>query len=679
MNFLFPGYLLGLGLVALPIIIHFFNFQRAKKVYFTNVEFLRTVKEVTNSRNKLRNLLILLARVLFISFLVIAFARPIIPNKEANSMGSSNFVSVYFDNSYSMQNERDNRRLFDMGKNYVEKLTELYPKNGLYQLIDNSSAGNMSFFYEKDRLLEKLSELNFSNTGQKLENIYSRQQEALVNNSAYRSNHIFWISDFQKNSIGDLSQLALDSSNHIYLLPVQPEAKTNVFIDSLWLETPFVKVQENSLVNVRVMNSGETETNDILLKLFIDDKQVASSTLDIPAGSSQEVQLNFAVADGGDKKCRVTIEDYPVTFDNDYYFILKVAPKIKIVAIRGQGKDYITPVYSNESFFEIQSFGIDAVDYNALTSVDLIVLQNLNDIDGALQAALNKALQQGSTLVVFPGARSNMASYNAALPLRMEWLGQKTDSVAFTGIQVPSDQNPFFEGVFERVSQNMSMPQGLPLLRWSSVSENLLKYKTGLPFLGQVQTSSQAEVFVFSTPLALQFTDFPKHALFVPTMYKIALASKVKSERLAFSFNESVATLSMDSISRNDIFKLVEGSFELIPSQRVIQSQLMINIPKAELEANTYDLVLTKSNEKKGKVAFNYDHQESDLDHYSIDELKELFAHKKNVQVFDGIEADDLVTEFKEKNIATFLWRHFLVMALLFLLMEVLIIRFWKS
>ncbi len=148
MNFLFPPVLFGLGLISIPIIIHFFNFQRAKRVEFTNVEFLRTVKEVTNSRNKLKNILVLLSRILFIACLVFAFARPFIPQNEVAGVETGNHVSIYLDNSFSMENERDGQKLRDLAINLTDQITESFPKNTVFQLLDNRFEGSMSYFAE---------------------------------------------------------------------------------------------------------------------------------------------------------------------------------------------------------------------------------------------------------------------------------------------------------------------------------------------------------------------------------------------------------------------------------------------------------------------------------------------------------------------------------------------------
>src|ERR1700749_154283 len=102
MQFLHPGYLYALSAIAVPIIVHLFNFRRYKTVYFSNVKFLREVKEETTSRSRLKHLLVLAARLLALTFLVLAFAQPFIPNKRNTGAGGRRLISFYIDNSFSM-------------------------------------------------------------------------------------------------------------------------------------------------------------------------------------------------------------------------------------------------------------------------------------------------------------------------------------------------------------------------------------------------------------------------------------------------------------------------------------------------------------------------------------------------------------------------------------------------
>src|SRR5690606_15816754 len=79
MKFVYPEFLYALFAIAIPIVIHLFNFRKFKKIYFSNVQFLKEVTQETQSKSKLKHLLILISRILAISFLVFAFAQPYIP------------------------------------------------------------------------------------------------------------------------------------------------------------------------------------------------------------------------------------------------------------------------------------------------------------------------------------------------------------------------------------------------------------------------------------------------------------------------------------------------------------------------------------------------------------------------------------------------------------------------
>src|SRR5215470_8319470 len=102
MQFVFPGFLFALSALSIPIVIHLFNFRRFKKIYFTNVRFLQEIKQDTRSRSRLKHLLILLARILMILFLVLAFAQPFIPVNKSNVVSGTKHISIFIDNSFSM-------------------------------------------------------------------------------------------------------------------------------------------------------------------------------------------------------------------------------------------------------------------------------------------------------------------------------------------------------------------------------------------------------------------------------------------------------------------------------------------------------------------------------------------------------------------------------------------------
>ena len=99
MNYQNPQLLYALFAIAIPIIIHLFNFRKFEPIYFSSIRFLKDIKEQNQKKSKLKNILILLSRILAIVFLVLAFSKPYIPSE--NKQKTKN-VFLYVDNSQSM-------------------------------------------------------------------------------------------------------------------------------------------------------------------------------------------------------------------------------------------------------------------------------------------------------------------------------------------------------------------------------------------------------------------------------------------------------------------------------------------------------------------------------------------------------------------------------------------------
>jgi hypothetical protein len=253
---------------------------------------------------------------------------------------------------------------------------------------------------------------------------------------------------------------------------------------------------------------------------------------------------------------------------------------------------------------------------------------------------------------------------------------------------VPDGNNPFFGGVFEKVAQNMDLPRAAPVIAWSG-GQRLLAFRNDQPFISAFPVLN-GQAYLCAAPLTEQFSNFAQHALFVPVMYKIALSSRRRAERLAYSFAEKLIAVPLNeglTYGRNDIFKLVrpdsandqQAPAELIPAQRLADNTLVLELPKTNLAAGNYQLARRSDGQTVGHLALNYDPTESRFDAYTAAELRTIFAGRKNVQVFENVEADRFAAEFGAKNIAQPLWRWFLLAALAFFLAEVLLLRFWKG
>ena len=98
MNFLYPAFLIGSLLVAVPIVLHLLRRDVAPEVPFTAVRFLKKSPIERTRRRRLRDLLLLAARVAAVLLLAAAFARPYFA--DASHGGSLRIIAI--DRSYSM-------------------------------------------------------------------------------------------------------------------------------------------------------------------------------------------------------------------------------------------------------------------------------------------------------------------------------------------------------------------------------------------------------------------------------------------------------------------------------------------------------------------------------------------------------------------------------------------------
>ncbi|MGB3616998.1 MAG: BatA domain-containing protein [Catalinimonas sp.] len=688
MSFLYPQFLFGLAAIGIPIAIHLFNFQRFRRIAFTNVRFLRIVKSTTDANLKLKHLLVLLVRILFVAALVVAFAQPVI-RQDGAAGAEVRTVSIYLDNSFSMQEEDGETSLLNRSVVQADALVRAYSEGTSFQLLTNSFAGKSQYFNPKDKAIEALTEVDLANAYRDAGAVLRRQQAAIGLIGAGMQTDLFWFSDFQRSTVGKLSDLPLDSSQRLHLVPLLPESPNNVWVDSVWLADPFYRAGENNELWVRMASSGNEAEQSLTLKLLVEGLQVSTASVSVPPSGTQDISMTFSVDGTGAKRCRLSFDDYPVTFDNEHYFVLRNARPINVIHVHegiGRSGEFIPRVYRNEQYFNLRSFNKDNVDYDYLSKADLIVLDGLRNISGALRDAVRASVTEGRSLTIFPPKQVPADPYNDLLrrvngpviePKGASASGSAVSTPTYT-LAPPPASAPFFKGVFEETTRrNLDMPYGYPTLSWRG-GQQLLSYRTGAPFLSQFSGRGSGDVYLFAAPLDADLTNLPRHAIFVPVMYRMAMRSLRETESLAFSLQSSNVSVDLrDEPTGQEVFVLRGEDAEWIPQQRRSGDQLLLAMPREEVRAGFYEL--TRNERTVKTLAFNYGRAESDVTYWTVDELKEQTADQPNVLVYDPKETSDLAQAFAAASIGVPLWKWALLAALLFLCAEGLMLRLWKS
>ena len=331
MKFVYPEFLFALFAIAIPILIHLFNFRKFKKIYFSNVEFLKEVQQETQSKSQLKHLLILLSRILAIAFLVLAFAQSFIPISNTVKANQNNVVGIYIDNSFSMESVGENGTLLNEAKNKAIEVVNSYRSTDKFILITNSFKAGDQRLLSNEETIDKIEEVTISSSSRNLSTIYSRNRDAI--NSSEIENKAFYIfSDFQK-STADFKKIKADTIINTYILPVKSTAINNLYVDSCWFNTPTHLINQNENLNVRIKNNSENDLENIPLKLFINNQNVVPSSFTIKAKGETIVTLNYRNKTSGIQHGRVEITDSPIIMDDIFYFSYNISENIKILGI----------------------------------------------------------------------------------------------------------------------------------------------------------------------------------------------------------------------------------------------------------------------------------------------------------------------------------------------------------
>jgi len=672
MQFLFPGFLWALLLLAIPIIIHLFYFRRFKKVYFSNVKYLKEVKQETSNRSRLKNLLVLLARLLALAALVFAFAQPILTDNESIEE-SNKAVSIFVDNSFSMQALSEDVQLFDLAKDKARDIINAYGKSDKFQIITHDFEGRHQRLYNQENALSLIDELDISPSVNKLQVVLSRQQQLLANENLDKE--LYMISDFQSN-IANLDS-ELDTNYQYNLIPLQAVQEKNVSIDSVWFAAPVpINNQANPII-IRLTNYSDNEAQNVQLSLEYDGQTRPLGTKELSAGESLVDTVNFTILKTGWQEAEIVISDYPIQFDDRYKISFKVDDKVNILSINEQGNNrYLTAAFKGLSYFNILNQQVGRINYGEFRSQDLIILNELSNISSGLSSSIQSYVEAGGNALIFPGRNISKEGYNELLSSLRANTIVNSQSTAKQVSYINTDEF-IFNNVYESNQKNIKYPatsfQYAMTTFQRNKGEDLLRYRDGSSYLTKY-VFGQGNLYVCAAPLNENANDLVRNAeVFVPMLYKMGI-SKAKKDKISYTIGvDQIIEVENESNDGDIVYKMT-GEEEFIPGQYSIGAKSVIDVNDQIKKAAFYSLKL--DNKELGKYAFNYNRLESDLNYIPEADLKSSLGNQVNL--ISNADSENLTEYIKTEESGKALWKWFIILALIFLGLESLLLRFWK-
>ncbi|MFC2119159.1 BatA domain-containing protein [Bacteroidota bacterium] len=684
MHFLYPGFLFALFLIGLPILIHFFTLRKYRTVYFSNISWLKNVKKEDRSKSKLRQILILIIRIMIISALVFAFSQPYISKSSTSPVKGRQIVCLYIDNSFSMESMTGDNNLLEIAKTYAVEIVNSLRPDTRYYLITNNFDQKLQHFINKKQTLEKIAGIDFGPNRRTISQITSRCANFLKSDypdavNISENSYIYILSDFQEN-ITDLEQIETEIS--IRFLPIQNDNSKNIFIDSVWFETPKHNIKQQETVFASIRNISDEPYRDIPVRLFINDSLKALNSININGKSTQNIQLSYSNSNSGVIHGKIELDDYPVTYDNSYYFSYTVREKIKVLIINEDNiNSYLSAVFEIDNYFDLTDFNSGKIASYNFSEYNLIILNSLQKISSGLAQEINDYILAGGSMLIFPANNINIESYNFLL--------NKIGTNYITGysedqceIEFLDYEHELYKNTFREEDKNVDFPVFKKYYLFSDYTNRpdhlLLKNEKNEKLLS-VSNYGAGKAYVFSISLNNNDLEFVKHPVFFPTVYNIALSSFYDS-KISYIIGKE-ARINLPSINSTADIHLINNilNFDFIPQRQNsnISGKKEIYIGTEVNYASNYSVVIDQK-EYSG-LSFNYNRLESVLEYISPDELEEIADNIINSKIEliksrnSGLSKSlDILNHGKQ------LWKLFILIALGLLAIEIILLRFWR-
>lgn len=682
MSFLYPVFLFALLALAIPVIIHLFNFRRYKTIYFSNVTLLKLIKKESRKKSQIKQLIILATRILAIASLVFAFSRPFIPLNNRTPKAAHQIVAIYIDNTFSMKNVNEKGQILEQAKLKAIEIANSYQAGTQYLILTSDLLPQHQFLLSKEQFYQQVTEIKESTRSPKFTEIYAQVIRSISGTTKKADKIFYYLSDFQKNSI-DFETLKTDSAVWTYLWPFASDKTNNLLIDSCWFEVPGRKIGQQEKLFVRLKNLSEQAYQNIPIRLTINDSLRAISNISITGQQESIVELNYTNNSQGIQLCKVELDDYPIIYDNSYFMSYKVRGQIKALGIfnpLNNSSGYLKALFAGDELIAYDEFPENNVQIAQLKNFQCIFMVSNQKISSGLKSELISFVEQGGSLVLFPNRTSDFDDYNSLLASLNGNTVTSFDTTAMSISEI-NYAHALYKEVFKKQEANADLPVIHGFMRFTEQTRKtetpLLKFRNGKNALS-THRFGNGNVYSSAIPIDKSNFNFIRHVVFVPTVYNMVLNSE-EPQKYSYSMEIDEPVI-LNQSQLPDELKLtdLETKEEFKVSARnsgIGHKQLNLN----DLIDGAGHYLITDGDETIQSVSYNFPRKESIPEYFTNEILQDQIDdnHLKQIQVIAASEGQ-LSEILQDLNNGKQLWKLFVILAIFFLMCEMAVIRFWK-
>jgi len=684
MAFLNPLFLFGGLAVAVPILLHLIRRQKARRVEFPTLMFLRKIDKKAIRYQKLRHLLLLLLRILAFLFLVFAFMRPYREEAPVSAAVAGRTVAAHvlaLDNSMSMSYQDRWARARAAAADIVRRSSD----GDRFAVVEfsDTSVIRASFTSDTSSVLEDIE--NIPDPGDRPTRYAQalRAAEEIAREAGTAERIIHLISDFQKTGWTDEAlEFQLGAGIELRTVDLGSDAFSNLAIQNVRTIEGNRGDASELRIQASIVGFGIRDRENVSVGLTVDGREISEKTVNIARAGSEEIEFRVPELISGEHSVILEIDDPYLERDNRFYMTIDVRGKTPVVVVeKPESRQKRT-----SSFFLARALNVDRLSpyqVKAVSTQDLDISARLliwNDIattDPRILNRLEDFVKSGGGLILVLGDSTEASEFNrgfgARLPIKMEQAvsGNRRSSsrpaedfVLMTDIRT---DHPVFQPFGKPYSGTFSGARFYDYARIVAGpgTDILARFDNGDPAL--VATGMEkGRILIFASSADDTGNDLPLSAVYAPFWQQML--------RYLESFEEQRYWLEVGDVI--DSKKILSGKVfrrgEDLPDSGETVAVLDPARQRLEIPQDSQSIVAAhagfyeiRTMGVNVKVAVNTVAAESDLTHHNAGEMAALLESTGSA-IFPG--GEDLTAE--EKDRSRRIWIFLLLAALLFLISE---------
>lgn len=667
MSFLYPVFLSALLLLLIPLLVHLFRFRKHREISFTRVRLLKEVDIETKNQNRLKHLITLACRMLAIAGMVLAFAIPTCQKQNNQGTGKTR-VSIFIDNSYSMDNGRDGQILLETAKQRAREIVKSYGNNGEFQIRSQQSAGAHLRFVSAAEAVSYIDALKIQSGSVLLFSLLTEMSDDLKQEG--NSHAAFIISDFQTGFAGQPKTMTGLKGMAGTFVKIAADKRENISIDSAWLQKPYLMPGEKNSIQFKITNFTKEPIEDFPVKFYTETGLVGTGRVSAMPGNSAVSTIEFLVENKPSNTGKLVIEENGAAFDNVLYV------NVSSTAARSVGMSstnrFVEQVIAAQSFLQKKP-NTGPFAGQTTSASDVYVWVGPGNLSQTQAQTLKDWLASSASTAIVA------ADLNGTTEAMQKVFGLPETKQVSTSRRISENgfSHPFFSGVFQKIPRNMNVPDVKNYLSTSGSNgsgEAILSLENGDPLLLKFQVGP-GTMYFFTSPFSEEGGNLVKSPLFLPLLTQAMIAGN--SGPPLYGVCNSKEVLPIENIrkltEKPPVLKSDgwEGMAEMSPSQGGIGLYLGAQPEKA----GNYKLLENGNNRLLANVAVNDSRLESNPNMAPDDVMKAWTANNNIV----WMQGDNAIAAFQAKISDTTKWRLFIWLAAVFFALEVLVLVFWDS